>query len=168
MIAVVPMPDEPPCTSIDSPAFSAPRSNTLCQTVKKVSGIAAASIIDSPGGTGSACALVHEAVFGVAAADHQRHHLVADLPARDAGAERDDLAGEFETGNVGRALRRRIEALALHHVRPVDAGGRDLHQHFALAGLRHRDAVPGTSTSGPPGVRMPMAVMVEGTVIRTP
>ncbi len=46
-IAVVPMPDEPPCTSNVSPAFKPPRSNTLCQTVKKVSGIAAASIIDS-------------------------------------------------------------------------------------------------------------------------
>ena len=53
MIAVVPMPDEPPCSSMVSPAFSAPRSNTLCQTVKKVSGIAPASTIESCGITGS-------------------------------------------------------------------------------------------------------------------
>ena len=33
-IAVVPMPDEPPCTKRVSPAFSPPRWKTLCQTVK--------------------------------------------------------------------------------------------------------------------------------------
>ena len=54
MIAVVPMPDEPPCSSMVSPAFSAPRSNTLCQTVKKVSGIARRPrTIESCGITGS-------------------------------------------------------------------------------------------------------------------
>ena len=37
-IAVVPIPEVPPCTSNVSPLFSAPRSNTLCQTVKNVSG----------------------------------------------------------------------------------------------------------------------------------
>ena len=42
-MAVVPMPLEPPWTSSVSPGFSAPRSNTLVQTVKKVSGTAAAS-----------------------------------------------------------------------------------------------------------------------------
>ena len=42
-IAVVPMPEEPPWISTVSPAFKPPRSNTLCQTVKKVSGMAAAS-----------------------------------------------------------------------------------------------------------------------------
>jgi hypothetical protein len=47
------MPDEPPCTSKVSPAASFPRSNTLCQTVKNVSGIAAASIIERLAGTGS-------------------------------------------------------------------------------------------------------------------
>ena len=47
-IAVVPMPDEPPCTKNVSPIFKPPRSNTLCQTVRKVSGMAAASSIDSP------------------------------------------------------------------------------------------------------------------------
>ena len=53
-IAVVPMPDEPPWTSSVSPAFNRPRSKVLCQTVKKVSGIAAAATSVRPGGTGSA------------------------------------------------------------------------------------------------------------------
>ena len=58
-------------------------------------------------------------------------------------------------------------ALALHHVRPVDAGGRDLHQHFAGLGcgtalFRRRH------TSGPPGSRMAMAVMGAGMIISDP
>ncbi len=53
-MATVPMPDLPPWTRKVSPAFSPPRSNTLCQTVKNVSGSAAASTIDSPCGTGRA------------------------------------------------------------------------------------------------------------------
>src|SRR5674476_487095 len=52
-MAVVPMPDEPPCTRKLSPLLRPPRSTMLCQTVKKVSGTAAASTIDSPP-TGSA------------------------------------------------------------------------------------------------------------------
>src|SRR5262249_10924712 len=39
---------------------------------------------------------------------------------------------------IRRARRRRIAALALEHVRPVDAGRRHLDQHFACLGLRHR------------------------------
>ena len=50
-IAMVPMPEEPPWISSVSPGFSAPRSNTLCQTVISVSGMAPASAIVSDGGT---------------------------------------------------------------------------------------------------------------------
>jgi hypothetical protein len=53
-MAAVPMPDEPPCTSSVSPARRRPRSKALCQTVRKVSGMAAASTKVSPRGTGSA------------------------------------------------------------------------------------------------------------------
>ena len=56
MIAVVPMPLVPPWMSTVSSALSAPRSIMLCQTVKKVSGSAAASIMERPLGTGSAIA----------------------------------------------------------------------------------------------------------------
>ena len=59
--AVTPMPLEPPCTSSvsfgpPSPAPSAARWNTLLQTVKNVSGSDAASMSDSPAGTGRHCA----------------------------------------------------------------------------------------------------------------
>ena len=83
------------------------------------------------------------------------------LPARDAGAERDHLAGDLEAGNIGRALRRRIEALALHHVGPVDAGGRTLTRISPAPGVGTGRS-SGTSTSGPPGARMAMAVMRVG------
>ena len=43
MSAVVPMPLVPPCINTTSPALALPIWNTLAQTVKKVSGIAAAS-----------------------------------------------------------------------------------------------------------------------------
>ena len=129
----------PPCTSSVSPLLSAPRSNTLCQTVKNVSGIAAASTIESAGGTGSAWLSCARQYSRVAAADHQRHDLVAELPARDAGAERDHLAGDLEAGNVGRALAAADRVpWRCTHVGPVDAGGRDLDQDFAGAGRRHR------------------------------
>ena len=52
-IAVVPIPDEPPWTRKLSPGCRRPRSNTLAQTVKKVSGMPPASIMPTPGGTGS-------------------------------------------------------------------------------------------------------------------
>ncbi len=55
-IAMVPMPDEPPWISNVSPGFNAPRSNTLCQTVISVSGVAPASGIDSADGTAIAWA----------------------------------------------------------------------------------------------------------------
>jgi len=55
MIAVVPMPLEPPWISTDWPAASRPRSNRLCHTVKKVSGSAAASTMLNPAGTGRHC-----------------------------------------------------------------------------------------------------------------
>ncbi len=54
-IAAVPIPLEPPWMSMASPGRSLPRSNTLCHTVKKVSGSAAASTMLKPLGTGRHC-----------------------------------------------------------------------------------------------------------------
>src|SRR5213594_2817052 len=51
-IAAVPIPDEPPCTSSVSPDLRPPRSKVLYQTVKNVSGTAAASVIGRLAGTG--------------------------------------------------------------------------------------------------------------------
>ncbi len=51
IVAVVPMPDAPPWISTDSPACSRPRWTRFSQTVRNVSGIAAASIMSRPGGS---------------------------------------------------------------------------------------------------------------------
>ena len=163
-IAVVPMPEEPPCTRKVSPDLSPPRSTMLCQTVKKVSGIAAPSTIDKPRER-QRVAFVGQAIFGVAAADHQRKDAVADFPALDVGAQRHDLAGDFQSRNIRCAGRRRIMSLPLHHVRPVDAGGGDLDQNLAARRAWGVGRSSGTSISGPPGALMAMAVMRAGLVI---
>jgi len=49
------MPEVPPCTRTQSPLLTVARMNMFCQQVKNVSGMAAASTIDSAGGTGNAC-----------------------------------------------------------------------------------------------------------------
>ena len=67
--------------------------------------------------------VLRDAILRVAAAGHQRHHLVADLVLAGAGAERDDFAGDFKAGQIAGAGRRRIAAGALRHIGPVDAGG---------------------------------------------
>jgi hypothetical protein len=74
-----------------------------------------------------------QAILGVAAADHERHHFVALGPARHAGADLGDFAGDFQAGNFGRPLRRRIVTLPLHNVWPVHARGGNSHQDFAFA-----------------------------------
>jgi hypothetical protein len=79
-----------------------------------------------------------QAIFGVTAADHERRHFVALVPARHAGADLYDFAGDFQAGNFGRAFRWRIVTLPLHHIRPVHTRGGKSHQDFAIARRRHR------------------------------
>ena len=65
------------------------------------------------------------------------HHPVADAEAADAGAGRDDLAGQLEAGQLGRggARRGRVVAVPLHDVAPADAGGPHSHEQLTGAGL---------------------------------
>ena len=164
-IAVVPMPDVPPWTSSVSPAVSRPRSKRFGQTVKKVSGIAAASTIERPSGTGRALVSCTDAVFGIAAAGEERGHRVADAKARRAGAERRHLAGDLQPGNVGRSAgRRRVTAEPLQHVRPVDAGGPHADQDRGSSRGTGSGRWTTTSLSRPPGSVMATAVMVAGRV----
>src|SRR5215831_4195309 len=107
-IAVVPMPDEPPWTSSVSPAFNRPRSKALCQTVKQGLGDRGGRDEREARRHRQRMAFVRRTIFGVTAADHERHHLIAELPPLHACAQRDHFACDLETGNVGRAGRRRI------------------------------------------------------------
>ncbi len=64
--------------------------------------------------------LVDSAQLGLPASGDDRHHSVADLRALDCRAERDDLACQFEAGDVGRgAGRSRVEAGSLEPVGAV-------------------------------------------------
>jgi phage baseplate assembly protein gpV len=106
----------------------------LLHTVKKVSGSDAASSAQA-GGNRQALLQRRGAVFGVAAALHQRAHQVAPLERAAGQVAVDDFARHFQARQVGRAGRHRIVAEALQHVGTVDAGGVHLDQHFA--GLEH-------------------------------
>ena len=81
---------------------------------------------------------MRDAIFGIAAANHQRANLVADFPVRHARSQRDDLTRDLQSGNIRRALWRRIQTLALHDIGPVDARGGNLDQNFACARRGHR------------------------------
>ena len=74
----------------------------------------------------------------VAASRHERAHRVAHAPVVHVGAERHDGARDLETGNIGRAGRRRISAAPLEHVGPVDTRRGDLDQHLARRRSRLR------------------------------
>ena len=88
---------------------------------------------------------MRDTIFGVAAANDQRHDDVEVFPACNAGTVRNDRSSDFKSRNVGGAGRWRIEAHALHDVGPVDAGGRDFDQDLAgtrfwyrpMLGLQH-------------------------------
>jgi hypothetical protein len=98
--------------------------------VKYVSGKVAASSALRPSGTGRHCAS-GAAVFGIAAALHQRAYQVALLEVTAFQVAVDDLTRHFQAGQVGGAGRHRVFTHALQHVGPVDAGGVDLDEHFA-------------------------------------
>ena len=71
------MPLVPPWTSTQSPSAAKPRSNRLTQTVKRVSGIAAASTSDKRFGNQQAGAGRRHAIFGIAAARDERADQLA-------------------------------------------------------------------------------------------
>ena len=119
------------------PDCSAPRSNTLVHTVKNVSGIAAASTSVQPGRQRQALRRRRDAAGGVAAAATSAHTGSPAPPAPSTpAADGRDVPRHLEPGNVAGAGRRRIGALPLQHVRPIDPGGHDVDEH--LAGRRHR------------------------------
>ena len=78
----------------------------------------------------------HDAVGQPAAAD-QAEHPVADLPAEHSRSGGDHLPGDLQPRDVrGRAGRRRVVALPLGHVGPVDA--REAGGHEDLVGPWNR------------------------------
>ncbi len=162
-IAVVPMPLEPPWTSSVSPGCSAAALEDVGP--------------DGEEGLGNAGRLDHREALrdrqGIRLVRRRsiRHSRRRDqradprrrlVKAGDARPGRHDLAGDLEARDVGRAGRRRIAALPLQHVGPVDAGRVDLDQDLAadLGAARCLSSI--TSASGPPGLGMATAVMMVG------
>ena len=96
-IAVVPMPLDPPCTSSHSPGFKPAALEHIVPDGEE--GLGQRGGLDHAGRAGPAGARSPaRAVFGIAAAAHERADPVAELEARHAGAERYDLAGDLEPG----------------------------------------------------------------------
>ena len=56
----------------------------------------------------------------MAAAGHETHDPVSRVPAAQFGAERIDATGHLQAENIRLAWRRRVVALALNDVGPVD------------------------------------------------
>jgi hypothetical protein len=84
----------------------------------------------------------HRDLLGVPAAGQQRAHLVPDRPAGDSLPERSDPPRALQSDNLRRAGRRRVVALALQQVGPVDGAGGHIQHDFAGAGLRVRHRSP--------------------------
>ena len=96
-----------------------------------------------------------DGILSVAAARQQCGDLVADRQSGRVRPQRDDVAGDLETWNIGRAGRRRIVSLPLHDVGPVDSRCGDPHQHFPR---RRAAARAGPQSSAAParrGMRSP-------------
>src|ERR1035441_7019347 len=87
-------------SSIGSVEFSMKKSAECSTKPRPVSTGPPLSTLTSSARTGSSMrqrvACVRQAIFGIAAAHHQRHHAVADLPALDVRAECYDFAGDLE------------------------------------------------------------------------
>ena len=138
MIAVVPMPLAPPWTSIVSPAWSRPRSNTFVHTVKNVSGMAAASLMLSPRGHGKTLHGRRGAVFRVPAARDERAHCVSSLPVGHTRPHGRDGPCHLEPRRVRSTGRWGVSALSLHEIGTVHTRGRHADQHVARADPGHR------------------------------
>jgi len=80
---------------------------------------------------------VHDAQLGLSPAADDGHHSISLAEALGARTSGGDLAGELETGDIGRrAGRSRIATAALEHVGRVQAGGADAYEQLADARLR--------------------------------
>src|SRR3954469_9657913 len=158
---MVPMPEEPPWINSVSPGFSAPRSNTLCHTVIRVSGTAPASRIGNDGGTAIAwasCAMQYWAYPPPATSD------ITLSPSLCLSAPEPSATTSPEISRPGRSL--------------APGGGGYAPERCATSGRLTPAAatltrispgpgegtarVSGNSTSGPPGLLMPITVICAG------
>src|SRR5262245_19480381 len=106
-------------------------------------------------------AFVRRTIFGVTAADHQRHDLVAELPSLHACAQRGHFARDLETWNVGRAGGggyRPWRCITSGRLTPAAA----TFSSTSPSAGRGSGRCSGTSMSAPQGARIAIAVIWAG------
>ncbi len=84
----------------------------------------------------------HDGAFRVPTARQQGADRVADLPPLDVGTDDDDAPRDLEPGPRRCAGGRRVAALALEDVRPVDPGRDDVDEELSRPGLYLRGVRP--------------------------
>ena len=139
-IAVTPMPLVPPCTSRVSPGCSRARSNTLLQTVKKVSGRLAASTSLRPCGHRQALgagATQYSAYPPPATSAHTRSPSLKPA-APVAAASPATTAGDLQARHIGGARRHRVMPMRCSTSGRLTPAAAHADQHFAGARHRHR------------------------------
>ena len=140
--AAVPTPLPTAWMSTVSPAPSPACVTIASHAVMNASGIAAASVNESPSGIAHHAVGVRHQLLGVRAAADEPEYAIADLPSARIGADRIDLTGELEPRNLLRRIgRRRIEPHALEQIGAVDRRRAHAHAHLAAPrlGRRHLD-----------------------------
>jgi hypothetical protein len=140
------------------PACSRPRSNTFVQTVKNVSGMAAAAIRSSPLGTGRHCgagAAQYSAYPLPRPAHRPRRRCASRAPPGPAVRSSPPLRGRDVRG----AGRRRVASEALKDVGRLTPAAVTLISTSPAAGTGVGRST-GTSSSGPPGARISIAIML--------
>ena len=159
---MVPMPDEPPWIRMVSPALKAAALEHVVphrhQRLRRGAGL---KHRQRSGDRHRLCVL-RDAILGVAAARHQRHHLVAELvllrcrrqarPLRPRSRVRADrsrrAAADRTPERCATSGRLTPAAITLIRISPGPGAG--------------TARVSGTSTSGPPGLLIAMTVICEG------
>lgn len=126
------------------PFWRATVSSTQAPALKQVAahsqailGSAAASTGDIPLGTGRHCSSGWACPPPVSSA-----HTASPMPEPErviaTEVAFDQLPGHFQPRQAGHTWRRRVIALALGDIRAIDAGDRDLDQHFSRPWARNR------------------------------
>ena len=80
---------------------------------------------------------MRERILRIAAARDKCTDKIADRESGHIVPDGDDLARDFEPGNVRRAWRRIVQPLALEHVGTVHAGCMNADQHFVVGRCRN-------------------------------
>ena len=83
-------------------------------------------------------AVVNQAIFRISPARNQRTYFIADLTAFAVFPDSHNFTGDFQSRNRGRIRRRRVTALTLEDVRPVNTGSGHFNQQVFSLYLRQR------------------------------